>query len=35
MDKINKQLKEIEKSYNRIKMTIISIISFAAGAGVI
>ena len=33
MDKINKQLEEIEESYNRIKMTIISLISFLVGIG--
>ena len=33
MDKINTQLEEIEESYNRIKLTIISLISFLVGIG--
>ena len=34
MDKINKQLEETEESYNRINITIISLISFLVGVGI-
>ena len=34
MDKINKQLKEIEEFYNRINIIIISLISFLVGVGI-
>ena len=34
MDKINKQLEDTEESYNKINITIISLISFLVGVGI-